>query len=164
MLSFTSPSVYQSPKCFVSYGTMAHVEPRQLPTKGKPWAPVLGQGYNHKVDLILPQECYELVLQKLVKEMAPPTFYRVVMTLGQVLDGVFFNEYIKTGNILMVSEGKTTTDTVFSLREGLLTMYLDKETYERAGLVGKPHGVKGKRGLKPRWGKHFITTNTHNTL
>ena len=31
-------------------------------------------------------------------------------------------------------------------------MYLDKETYERAGLVGQPHGVKGKRGLKPRWG------------
>lgn len=30
-------------------------------------------------------------------------------------------------------------------------MYLDKEAYERAGLVGKPHGVKGKRGLKPRW-------------
>lgn len=33
----------------------------------------------------------------------------------------------------------------------MLTMHLDKETYERAGLVGKPHGVKGKRGLKPRW-------------
>lgn len=32
-------------------------------------------------------------------------------------------------------------------------MYLDKETYERAGLVGKPHGAKGKRGLKPRWSK-----------
>lgn len=32
-------------------------------------------------------------------------------------------------------------------------MFLDKEAYERAGLVGKPDGVKGKRGLKPRWGK-----------
>jgi hypothetical protein len=31
-------------------------------------------------------------------------------------------------------------------------MFLDKETYERAGLVGKPYGAKGKRGLKPRWG------------
>lgn len=53
----------------------------------------------------------------------------------------------------MLSEGKTTVDNVFTLRDGLLTMYLDKETYERAGLVGKEHGVKGKRGLKPRWGK-----------
>lgn len=49
MLSFPAPSVYQSPKCFVSYGTMAHVEPKQLPTKGKPWAPILSQGFNHKV-------------------------------------------------------------------------------------------------------------------
>ncbi|PNH31439.1 hypothetical protein VD0002_g1223 [Verticillium dahliae] len=52
------------------------------------------------------------------------------MTLGQILDGAFFLEYMK---------------------KGLLTMYMDKETYERAGLVGKPYGVKGKRGLKPRW-------------
>ncbi|KAI8316171.1 hypothetical protein K4K61_010062 [Colletotrichum sp. SAR11_59] len=95
MLSFPAPSVYQSPKCFVSYGTMAHVEPKQLPTKGKPWAPILSQGFNHKVDLLLPQECYELMHQKLAKELGPPTFHRVVMTLGQVLDGVFFTEYIK---------------------------------------------------------------------
>ncbi|KAK6227597.1 ribonuclease P 40kDa subunit [Colletotrichum tabaci] len=151
MLSFPTPSVYQASKCFVTYGTMAHVEPKQLPTKGKPWAPILGQRFNHKVELVLPQECYELVRQKLVKELAAPTFHRVIMTLGQVLDGAFFNEYIKRGNVLMLSEGRTTVENVFSLHEGLLTMYLDKETYERAGLVGKPHGVKGKRGLKPRW-------------
>lgn len=30
-------------------------------------------------------------------------------------------------------------------------MYLDKEAYERAGLVGKPCGAKGNRGLRPRW-------------
>lgn len=30
-------------------------------------------------------------------------------------------------------------------------MYLDKETYERAGLAGRPQGAKGNRGLKPRW-------------
>lgn len=35
---------------------------------------------------------------------------------------------------------------------GTLTMYLDKEAYERAGLVGKPYGPKGSRKLKPRWG------------
>jgi ribonuclease P/MRP protein subunit RPP40 len=35
-------------------------------------------------------------------------------------------------------------------------MYLDKETYERAGLVGKPHGAKGNRGLKPRWSAFTI--------
>lgn len=53
---------------------------------------------------------------------------------------------------MMLSEGRRGIDNAFSLKSGMLTMLLDKETYERAGLVGKPHGVKGKRGLKPRWG------------
>lgn len=29
-------------------------------------------------------------------------------------------------------------------------MFLDRATYERAGLVGKTYGAKGNRGLKPR--------------
>lgn len=37
-------------------------------------------------------------------------------------------------------------------------MFLDKETYERAGLVGKPYGVKGKRGLKPKWSRCLCPT------
>lgn len=53
----------------------------------------------------------------------------------------------------MLSEGRRGIDNVFTLRGGTLTMFLDKATYERAGLVGKPQGVKGKRGLKPRWSK-----------
>lgn len=70
---------------------------------------------------------------------------------------------------MMLSEGTVGVDNVFVLKSGKswrtahhistltdssgnLKMFLDKETYERAGLVGKPHGVKGKRGLKPRWG------------
>lgn len=36
---------------------------------------------------------------------------------------------------------------------GILSLHLDKESYERAGIVGKPEGVKGGRGTKPRWGK-----------
>jgi hypothetical protein len=39
------------------------------------------------------------------------------------------------------------------LYTGVLTLYLDKESYERVGIVGKPDGVKGSRGTKPRWGK-----------
>lgn len=36
-------------------------------------------------------------------------------------------------------------------------MYVDKETYERAGLVGKPHGGKGNREGKPRWSKNPLS-------
>ena len=35
-------------------------------------------------------------------------------------------------------------------------MYLDKESYEKAGLVGKPQGPKGTRGTKPRWGRFSV--------
>jgi ribonuclease P/MRP protein subunit RPP40 len=51
----------------------------------------------------------------------------------------------------MLSGGRRGIDNVLTLRGGTLTMFLDKEAYERAGLVGKPDGVKGKRGGKPRW-------------
>lgn len=49
MLSFPESSVYQSAKCYASYGTMAHVEPRQFPTKGKPWNSILSQQSSHRV-------------------------------------------------------------------------------------------------------------------
>lgn len=59
----------------------------------------------------------------------------------------------------MLSEGRRGIDNVFSVRSGQLVMFLDKEAYERAGLVGKPHGVKGKRGNKPRWSMSPDTPN-----
>lgn len=84
------------------------------------------------------------------------------------------------GNVLMLSEGKSDIDNVYSLREGIhffslyqllplftyfdlgiLMLHLDKESYERAGLVGKPDGVKGKRGTKPRWG-NFVALSTED--
>ncbi|KAH9988644.1 ribonuclease P 40kDa subunit [Xylariaceae sp. FL0662B] len=152
MFAFPTPSVYQSSKCFVTYGIMGHPDPRQIPSKGKPWSALLGQDFVHKVDLVLPEELLELVKNKVVGEPGRlPVYYRVTMSLGQVLEGDFFTEYIKIGNIMMLSEGRMEAEDAFSLKEGVLTMYLDKETYERAGLVGKPHGVKGKRGPKPRW-------------
>lgn len=73
------------------------------------------------------------------------------MTLLQILQGDFFTEYIKIGDIVMLSRGRTDLDNVFTLKDGRLTMFLDKDTYERAGLVGKPYGAKGNRGLRPRW-------------
>jgi ribonuclease P/MRP protein subunit RPP40 len=54
---------------------------------------------------------------------------------------------------MMLSEGTIGVDNVFVLKSGQLKLFLDKETYERAGLVGKPYSVKGKRGLKPKWSK-----------
>ncbi|KAI0421113.1 ribonuclease P 40kDa subunit-domain-containing protein [Xylaria grammica] len=152
MFSFPKPSVYQAPNCFVTYGTMSYPNAGQLPAKVKPWNTLLSQDYVHKVDLILPDELLLLVKESILNNTAQiPSYHRVILTLGQVLEGDFFTQYIKIGNIMMLSEGKVGTDNVFSIKDGKLTMYLDKETYERAGLVGKPHGAKGARGLQPRW-------------
>ncbi|KAH0522715.1 hypothetical protein TsFJ059_006515 [Trichoderma semiorbis] len=145
-----APSIYQSPKCFVTYGTMGHVDPKQIPSKGKPWTAISDLDFIHKVDLIIPQDIYETVAQKMTEREAP-AYYRVVMTLGQVLETKFLTQYIKLGNIMMLSQGKTTIGNLFTLREGNLDLYLDRETYERAGLEGKPYGKKGDRGSKPRW-------------
>lgn len=64
---------------------------------------------------------------------------------------------------MMLSEGRRGIDNVFALKSGRLTMLLDREAYERAGLVGKPHGVKGKRGSKPRWSRFACIHSTCNS-
>ncbi|CAK7562468.1 MAG: hypothetical protein SEPTF4163_000314 [Sporothrix epigloea] len=122
----------------------------------KPWSSIQALNFVSQVDLVLPRACADEVQKKLARR--PPTFTtqpqryaRVVMTLGQVLQGTFFTEYVKAGSILMLSEGRLGQDNVFSLKDGRLTLYLERETYERAGLVGRTHGAKGGRGLRQRW-------------
>ncbi|KAF4433091.1 ribonuclease P MRP subunit POP1 [Fusarium acutatum] len=138
MFPAAAPSIYQSPKCFVSYGTMGYLDIKQAPRKGKPWTAVMSLDFIHKVDLILPSEAYDAACQQLSNAQNAPRYSKVVMSLGDILQGDFFTEYIKKGK-------------PFTLCFGVLTMFVDKETYERAGLVGKPYGAKGGRGSKPRW-------------
>jgi ribonuclease P/MRP protein subunit RPP40 len=55
---------------------------------------------------------------RLAQDAYSPTYYRVIMKLGDILDGDFFTQYIKVGNIMMLSEGSTGQDNVFSLKDG----------------------------------------------
>ncbi|KAL1879687.1 hypothetical protein VTK73DRAFT_6862 [Phialemonium thermophilum] len=155
MFSFSEPTAYQSSKCHFTYGTMGHLDPRQLPSKGKPWITISSCDFIRRVELVLPQESLETVRQVLITEKHPPEFRRVTMPLIDILSGDFFKKYVKLGEVLMLSEGRMGIDNVFSLRKGNLTLFLDKETYERAGLVGKPEGAKGNRGQRPRWVVEF---------
>lgn len=94
---------------------MGHIDPKQVPSKSKPWSPIMNMDFIHKVDLIIPEGIYEILHQKLA---ASPCYHRVTMTLEQILSGDFFTEYIKRGNVLMLSEGRTSVDNMFTLREG----------------------------------------------
>ncbi|KAH8808344.1 ribonuclease P 40kDa subunit-domain-containing protein [Xylogone sp. PMI_703] len=130
---------------------MGHLDPKQPPVKRNPYAAVLNQRFVHQVQFILLKEIYEVIQTDLVKDEINPTYSRVILPLRSLVEGEFFNEYIKKGNILMLSEGRVGIDNVYSLKDGILTLHLDKESYERAGIVGKPEGTKGGRGSKPRW-------------
>jgi ribonucleases P/MRP protein subunit RPP40 len=45
----------------------------------------------------MPQEAFEAVHAKLVRDRPAPEFKRVVMSLHDILSGDFFAEYIKKG-------------------------------------------------------------------
>jgi ribonucleases P/MRP protein subunit RPP40 len=85
----------------------------------------------------------------------------------------------------MLSEGVRGVDNVYSLKDGMhssrcsslrenimwpdimtgvLTLALDKESYERAGLVGKPDGARGKRGTRPRWSEPCLPSQRRCVL
>lgn len=56
-----------------------------------------------QVDLVLPQESWELIRKALLNPVKALEFCRVSMTLPQILDGAFFTEYIKIGTLRGVS-------------------------------------------------------------
>ncbi|EDN03609.1 predicted protein [Histoplasma mississippiense (nom. inval.)] len=44
-------------------------------------------------------------------------------------------------DILLISEGRSGVDNVYTLHNGVLRLELDKNSFERAGLDGKPNPV-----------------------
>lgn len=89
------------------------------------------------------------------------------------------------GNILMISEGRSGSDTVFTLRDGLcwprhipanlrwqddwhnvviglLKVETGKETYERTGLSGKPIRSGGRKHGKERFGMYELSSPTNS--
>jgi ribonuclease P/MRP protein subunit RPP40 len=81
-------------------------------------------------------------------------YARVYMKPLDLLTGEFFNSYIKSGDITMLSEGRPgSDDAIFSLADGILRIECDKPTYEKLGLEGKAVGSEGRKHVKARFGK-----------
>ncbi|KAF2448027.1 hypothetical protein P171DRAFT_383358 [Karstenula rhodostoma CBS 690.94] len=141
-------------KVFFSHSLLpSYIDPQNVSTKKKPFSTFNAQPFSHTLDLILPEEIYEIVKGHVegTAATAKGVYARVYMKLGEVLQGDFFNEYIKKGNIMMLSEGRPLVDNVFSLYDGTLRLELDRPTYERCGLQGKPIEDGGKKHQKNRW-------------
>lgn len=92
---------------------MGHLDPDQppaveiTPTIGsgkkvkKPWSSFQDLNYVFKVDLVLPKECAEEALRRLVAARPMYQYFHVIMTVGQILEGEFFKEYIKAGECVL---------------------------------------------------------------
>ncbi|KAF2832844.1 hypothetical protein CC86DRAFT_886 [Ophiobolus disseminans] len=135
-------------KIYFTHSTIpSYIDPQNVSTKKQPFATFNKQHFSHTVDLILPEEMYELVRQNL----ATSTYARVHMKLSDILEAEFLGTYIKQGNIAMLSEGRPLVDNCFELYEGILRMELDRSTYEKCGLQGTPIEDGGKKHKKQRW-------------
>ncbi|ORY07787.1 ribonuclease P 40kDa subunit-domain-containing protein [Clohesyomyces aquaticus] len=141
-------------KCYFTHSLLpGYTDPQNPSTKKKPFSTFNAQRFSHTLDLILPEELYALVRARLdVTDGVGRLHYaRVHMKLGELLESEFFTEYIKKGNIMMLSEGRPLVDNVFSLYEGVLRIEVDRPTYERCGLQGTPIEDGGRKHQKARW-------------
>lgn len=104
-------------KCGFTHTTLpAFVDEKQRPLKLKPFANIVSQEFNYavrlmtimnqemrayesdQVDLLLPDEIYKLLEQELRSDVYSQQYSRVYMSLSDIIEKDFFNEYVKTGN------------------------------------------------------------------
>ncbi|KAI7270932.1 hypothetical protein KC345_g7316 [Hortaea werneckii] len=139
------------PKCHFTQATLpTFVDHEQPPTKQKPFSTVLGQVYNHTLDVVCAAD-QKSAIQQAVANSGTLQYAKVNMKLIDLLSGDFFSQYVKTGNIVMLSEGRPGVDNVFSLHEGNLRLEVNKPTYERVGLQGTPLPNEGRKHVKARF-------------
>ncbi|KAJ6189409.1 Ribonuclease P Rpp40 [Penicillium mononematosum] len=139
-------------KCFTTIAQLpAFIDPKQIPGKRLPFSTIQNHAFVHSVEVILPKEFYLQIKPSLESKLEKPRYARVFMAPSALLEHDFFNTYIKSGNILMISEGRSGSDNVFTLRDGVLRMELGKEIYERTGLTGKPCRSGGRKHAKERF-------------
>lgn len=91
----------------------------QLPSSKRPYATILNQDFTHtvntitcvhcrdqtdkllEVDLVLPEELYNLIWEDVQSKLANVRYSRVIMTLSDLIENDFFTVYIKTGTTLI---------------------------------------------------------------
>ncbi|KAL8865661.1 MAG: hypothetical protein Q9198_009217, partial [Flavoplaca austrocitrina] len=84
------------------------------------------------VHVVFPEELYESVWNDVFNKLQNLEYSRVIMPLSALLEGDFFNAYIKSG---------------------LLRLEIPKDLYERAGLVGQAIRDVGRKHMKTRYGE-----------
>ncbi|KAL8854565.1 MAG: hypothetical protein Q9221_000600 [Calogaya cf. arnoldii] len=118
-------------KVYVSQGQLSNkFDFGQPPSKKKPFSTILNQPFTHSAQVILPEELYESVWKDVSNKLQRLEYSRVIMSLSALLEGDFFNTYIKSGH---------------------LRLEIPKDEYERAGLVGDAIRDAGRKHVKTRY-------------
>lgn len=101
-------------KIFTTLGTIpSYIDRSQPPTKKLPWRVINEVGFVRAVEMILPEELYELTWKRIDEELKAAKYAKVIMKLEDVLDGDFFTEYVKKGKqnrILHFCDGNVVFD------------------------------------------------------
>ncbi|KAI4218503.1 MAG: hypothetical protein LQ349_008685 [Xanthoria aureola] len=139
-------------KLYLSQGPLSQkFDFDQPPSKKKPFSTILNQPFTHSAQVVLPEELYESVWKDVSNKLQMLGYSRVTMPLSALLEGDFFNTYIKAGDIMMLSEGRPGIDNLYSLKNGQLRLEIPKDLYERAGLVGEAIRDVGRKHMKTRY-------------
>ncbi|KAI9825478.1 MAG: hypothetical protein M1826_006974 [Phylliscum demangeonii] len=139
-------------KCYFSSGPLpAFINAEQPPLKKKPLAALASNPFNQLVELILSREAYGAIEGELSRKLRPIRYGTVNLPPSALLEREFLSTHIKTGNLIMLSEGRLGVDDTYTLCDGILRLYLDRASYERSGLVGTPHGSAKAKRAKSRW-------------
>ncbi|KAL4896683.1 ribonuclease P 40kDa subunit-domain-containing protein [Aspergillus ambiguus] len=139
-------------KCYTTISDLpSYIDPTQPPSKKAPFSAIRGHSFVHTVEAVVPEEVYNTIQNSLHTKIQNIRYARVFMSLSSLLEEGFFNTYIKSGDILMVSEGQSGSDNVYSVRDGVLRLELGKEIFERTGLTGRPVRSGGRKHAKERY-------------
>ena len=94
---FDSPG-QREPKTYAHVGKLpAYIDPKQSPTKQSPWRTINEVPFLQSVNLVLPEELYNLIWDDIEEQSKKARYAKVIMKLQDVLEGAFFTEYIKKG-------------------------------------------------------------------
>ncbi|KAJ6259095.1 hypothetical protein Dda_5992 [Drechslerella dactyloides] len=140
-------------KCYITCGSLRE-QSAGASSGRRPYSTILSH-----VDLLLPDEVCDLVQQKLDEHVKPLQYHRIFMSLKDILEKEFYNHYVRQGNVLLLSDGRIDVDNVYCLYDGVLYLFLRKETYEKAGLVGKKAVFGGRN--KERWVVEYNLRQPH---
>jgi ribonucleases P/MRP protein subunit RPP40 len=74
-----------------------YIHSEQPPTKKSPWRTVSDAPFLKIVNMILPEELYDLIWDKIEGESKKASYAKVILKLQDIISGTFFTEYVKKG-------------------------------------------------------------------